>query len=81
MGCKWLWSCLCLLDHLNLETSDKTERRLIINRVIFLQWILTLSVIIVSGVLIVATDFWLKTALGMTSSVLEWHSRDSAWPS
>jgi hypothetical protein len=60
---------LCPLDYCALGAVGE-ERQQLIKRIFWGQVLLTISIIIVSGVLIVATDFYLKLVLGIVNSCL-----------
>jgi len=62
-------SLICWLDHVDFLTRSPVLRQRLIKRIVWCQWVLTLAIIVVSGILIVATDSTVKAVLGITNTV------------
>jgi len=60
---------LCPLDNCDILAEGEARQQLI-KRIFWGQVLLTIAIIIVSGVLIVAIDFYLKLVLGIVNSCL-----------
>jgi len=69
-SCRDFCCCLlCPLDGCDFHAEGE-EKQVLIKRIFWSQVLLTLAIIIVSGILIVATGFYAKLVLGVVNSVL-----------
>lgn len=67
--CTCLACCLCWLDCVNFQAEGQAKNTLV-KRIYWLQVVLTVCIIVISGILVVANDFYLKLVLGIASAVL-----------
>jgi len=63
------YSLICWLDHVDFFTRSPFLRQRLIKRIVWCQWVLTLAIIVLSGILIVETDSTAKAVLGITNTV------------